>query len=588
MEGWGMMVLFPCFPTCLYYTPSTSPCRSLCFKGAPDGSAILCSPSRTYAIRTVGTTNSVFLGTDPLTEPGKSVDKDVDENAGSNGIADKAAPPPFEALATAASHLELVPLAPARDGLERLLRQTEIRFASEATDETEAEAMDADGTGEPGERGVDCTGPGDALDGAFRYPSSTPPVARASASPSAVAHASASSARRLPQSPPPTSWCRLMSTVGCSPLELARALAALGAVPLPARGDTAPAPISSAARCPEAAGGSASFSTVFRRPSRALLLETLELASLTCQGEGLDPRDASVDALVAGAREVGHSDALARGCLALLGGSGLRVREASGSPGGDATKGGGRASSEGKGSDEGADDGGKGGGAVYFWPDRREDPDVFPSSSFPPLSPSFSAPVPPSTMHAHAHFPPAPLLALPARVDLGGAAVRLLLADAMLDERSEWPCRDFLQTWCQRVDRIAPGGPAPTIEELRGRAIAVVPRKGPPKGANASNYDGLETAMEASRENGSRTAFPMARIPQTALLVRLRSEELPSDARARFQALFRAKTLWLADDLAPYVADAAAPGQTLEALLLRHARAVQPDLSKPPMYGLRR
>lgn len=406
------------------------------------------------------------------------------------------------------------------------------------------------------------------------------PGSRASAPPSAAL--------------PATSWARLMSTSGTSPVELARALAALGAVPFPSP------------HGPHAAS--------FRRPSRALLLEALELCALTCQGEGLDPRGADVAALAGALREAGYGAALARGCLAQLSGRGVQVEPWGG---GEGAAGGGADGDETAGGD--ADPQGKGApsaqtrvapllpdrearSALYVW-SARAPPSASPGSlpgSASPAPPSASpgpspgsSPAPPSasplpplpSVHPHAHFPAPPVLALPRRADLAGPAARLLVADSLLDARAEWPCLAFLDEWARRLERVAPGAAAPTIEELRGRAIAVVPRAGKRGAAGGPAHEGLETVVEAPSPGA---AIPLAAIPPAALVLRLRTEELPSDPRKRFQALFGAKALWLADDLAPYVADAAAPGQTLEALLLRHARAVQPDLAKPPMYALRR
>ncbi|KDD75055.1 hypothetical protein H632_c898p0, partial [Helicosporidium sp. ATCC 50920] len=62
---------------------------------------------------------------------------------------------------------------------------------------------------------------------------------------------------------------------------------------------------------------------------------------------------------------------------------------------------------------------------------------------------------------------------------------------------------------------------------------------------------------------------------------------LPAGPAARFEALFSERPLWAREDLRPFVADLAQPGQTLEALLLRHSRLVQPDPGQPALHAAR-
>ena len=52
------------------------------------------------------------------------------------------------------------------------------------------------------------------------------------------------------------------------------------------------------------------------------------------------------------------------------------------------------------------------------------------------------------------------------------------------------------------------------------------------------------------------------------------ASKLPSSAAERFAKLFAQRPLWQREAIEPYMADLQAPGQSAEALLLTHARAV--------------
>eukprot|EP00850_Spirogloea_muscicola_P025347 SM002814S10764 [mRNA] locus=s2814:1172:1596:- [translate_table: standard] len=79
--------------------------------------------------------------------------------------------------------------------------------------------------------------------------------------------------------------------------------------------------------------------------------------------------------------------------------------------------------------------------------------------------------------------------------------------------------------------------------------------------------------------HSSATATPVVRL--------LPVFTLPRSARERFAVLFAERPRWLWDDLEPYLRDLPAPGQSVEALLLRHARRLQPHPSMPPLYCAR-
>ncbi|KAK9794336.1 hypothetical protein WJX73_004181 [Symbiochloris irregularis] len=55
----------------------------------------------------------------------------------------------------------------------------------------------------------------------------------------------------------------------------------------------------------------------------------------------------------------------------------------------------------------------------------------------------------------------------------------------------------------------------------------------------------------------------------------------------RFAQLFQARARWKLDDLEPFLQGLQAPGQSIESLLLRHARGSQPNPNKPVEYGPR-
>jgi len=68
-------------------------------------------------------------------------------------------------------------------------------------------------------------------------------------------------------------------------------------------------------------------------------------------------------------------------------------------------------------------------------------------------------------------------------------------------------------------------------------------------------------------------------------VTRFPAGELPVAAAQRFAALFAVRALWEREALEPYIADLNSPGQSAEALLLDHARAVQSSTAL--LYGAR-
>eukprot|EP00850_Spirogloea_muscicola_P004973 SM000022S07187 [mRNA] locus=s22:404176:405880:+ [translate_table: standard] len=112
------------------------------------------------------------------------------------------------------------------------------------------------------------------------------------------------------------------------------------------------------------------------------------------------------------------------------------------------------------------------------------------------------------------------------------------------------PLDSFMTAWAAGVP---PGCGPPLVSMLRGEAIMEPP--------------------------SSAAATPVVRL--------LPVSTLPKSARERFAVLFAERPRWLWDDLEPYLRDLPAPGQSVEALLLRHARRLQPHPSMPPLYCAR-
>jgi len=65
------------------------------------------------------------------------------------------------------------------------------------------------------------------------------------------------------------------------------------------------------------------------------------------------------------------------------------------------------------------------------------------------------------------------------------------------------------------------------------------------------------------------------------------ARHLPHDAEVRFAALFSQKPLWELPEMEPYLKGLAGPGETMEALLLKFARASQQKPTHPVTYSAR-
>jgi sister chromatid cohesion protein DCC1 len=123
------------------------PPRRLCLKGAAGEEAVLCSASKTFAVKTVETSNLVLLvprnayeaarSPPPPRPPAEGLATQQAANAEAS-----ARRPAVEVTAIVGSHLELVPSAPRLQALDRLLSQRQYG-AEEEEDEDAAAAMQA-------------------------------------------------------------------------------------------------------------------------------------------------------------------------------------------------------------------------------------------------------------------------------------------------------------------------------------------------------------------------------------------------------------------------------------------------------------
>eukprot|EP00775_Hariotina_reticulata_P009935 gene9935-10090_t len=130
--------------------------------------------------------------------------------------------------------------------------------------------------------------------------------------------------------------------------------------------------------------------------------------------------------------------------------------------------------------------------------------------------------------------------------------VCLQYARKLLSERSVWPRAEFLAAWSQAV----PEWCCPAEQMLLGEALVVQP-----------------DAAEGYSEPRIRH-FP-ARL-------------LPGSPQDRFAALFAAQPRWTREQLDPYLAGLRVPGQTVEQLLLKFARASQRSPSDPTIMFVAR
>ncbi|EGD75606.1 hypothetical protein PTSG_06673 [Salpingoeca rosetta] len=130
-----------------------------------------------------------------------------------------------------------------------------------------------------------------------------------------------------------------------------------------------------------------------------------------------------------------------------------------------------------------------------------------------------------------------PLDDIGARWRLDEAAVCRFRAQEFLQIGSSWDLDSFTETWAASL----PEGMHPNPDYLKGLALISKP----------SELDEKQTVQY----------FP--------------ASSLPVEPRARFAALFSARSVWTDDDITPYIAGIVSKLQTREALLMKHARGYE-------------
>ncbi|KIY97258.1 sister chromatid cohesion protein DCC1 [Monoraphidium neglectum] len=106
---------------------------------------------------------------------------------------------------------------------------------------------------------------------------------------------------------------------------------------------------------------------------------------------------------------------------------------------------------------------------------------------------------------------------------------------------------------------------------------AAVPEEWAPPDAGLLAGEALEELPEGAPQGSEPVLVPFA------------ERDLPLEPAARFAVLFQRRPRWERSAMEPYLAALAssAGGQTVEALLLRHARASQPSPDAPLMFSAR-
>lgn len=99
--------------------------------------------------------------------------------------------------------------------------------------------------------------------------------------------------------------------------------------------------------------------------------------------------------------------------------------------------------------------------------------------------------------------------------------------------------------------------------------------------SNASPLQGMTPSMGVLRGHVLKDC------PPATGLIHFPTAALPLAAAERFAALFQHRERWQLPDLEPYVEDLPGPGQTVEELLLRYARASQQRPTDPVTYSAR-
>lgn len=130
---------------------------------------------------------------------------------------------------------------------------------------------------------------------------------------------------------------------------------------------------------------------------------------------------------------------------------------------------------------------------------------------------------------------------------LNNDAICLYFGIKLLKQKPQWDALpDFMGAWSD----VVPEGLTPAIDLLRGEALII----------KSSGSQGIE---------------------------RFSVRDLPPEAPDRFSKLFMKRVRWEYDELEPYIRSLTGPGETVETLLLKYARASQQKPSDPVTYSAR-
>lgn len=130
---------------------------------------------------------------------------------------------------------------------------------------------------------------------------------------------------------------------------------------------------------------------------------------------------------------------------------------------------------------------------------------------------------------------------------LDNDAICLYFGIKLLQQKPRWDALpEFMDAWSDMV----PQGLTPRVELLRGEALI-------------------------NKNTGS------------AGIERFSVKDLPSDPSSRFSKLFLKRARWELEELEPYIQSLTGPGETVETLLLKYARASQQKPTDPVTYSAR-
>lgn len=139
--------------------------------------------------------------------------------------------------------------------------------------------------------------------------------------------------------------------------------------------------------------------------------------------------------------------------------------------------------------------------------------------------------------------------------------VCLLRALQLFSEKDPYPHLQFLAAWQASV----PEGMEVAVSMLRGHALCETSTALEALARSASGALALGAQAQQQQHSAADATKVWRYFPLLAL---------SPHVKTRFAQLFDQRARWSLQDISAYVADLCAPGQTLEQLLLKHARPV--------------